>query len=72
MLESVDDEALEGARVQKFVVVNVELVQRVNALDLAEKDIRSKSSHTRGMRVSGLKLFGELLERLHSHNIVHA
>ena len=40
MLEPVDDEALEGPGVEYLVVVNVELVERVDALDFAEQDER--------------------------------
>ena len=40
MLESVNDEALQRPRVQHFVVVNVELVQRVDALNLAQQNKR--------------------------------
>lgn len=38
MLEPVDDEALERPGVEYLVVVDVELVERVDALDFAEQD----------------------------------
>ena len=40
MLESVNDEALQRPRVQHFVVVNIQLVQRVDALNLAQQNKR--------------------------------
>ena len=40
VLEAVHDEALEGARVQHFVVVNEQLVKGLDALDLAEQNER--------------------------------
>ena len=40
VLESVDDEALERAGVQHLVVVDVELVQRMDTFDLTEQNER--------------------------------
>ena len=40
MLESVNNEAFEGPCVQHLVVVNVELVQRMDAFNLTEQNKR--------------------------------